>query len=102
MKHKRIENELRKKIDVNMPIIAIQDHDFVRIDELIKNVIGKNAEILEWNAGLGSVTFDYKIPIKGGSNSLEEFLIQQCNSSAFGFDGEEHPQKDTYLSLIHI
>lgn len=102
MTYNELQKELRKKIDVNMPIIAIQDHDFVRIDELIKSVVGKNAEILEWNMGLGSITFDYKIPLKAGSNSLDEFLIQQCNSSTFGYDGEERPQKDTYLLIKDV
>ncbi len=43
-------------IDVNTPIIYINDYDFVRVDELISQVV-RNKSIIEWNPATGSTNF---------------------------------------------
>jgi len=44
-------------LDVNTPIIYIHNHDFVRVDELIRSAVGKNVAIREWNSAVGNVSF---------------------------------------------
>ena len=60
MKYDKLQIELGKMIDVNMPIIAIQDHDFVRVDELIRNSVGAKAKIEEWNPGTKRTNYNTK------------------------------------------
>lgn len=61
-------------IDVNTPIIYINDYDFVRVDELIKAVIGKSKkDCLEWNPVTGPTNFINKAT-EGGYTSLADFL----------------------------
>ena len=43
-------------IDVNTPIIYINDYDFVRIDELIRKVVG-GKKVVEWNPVTGDTDF---------------------------------------------
>jgi ATP-dependent Zn protease len=52
-------NNLQKMIDVNTPIIYIQDYDFVRVDEIIANVV-KNQKVFEWNPATGTTNFKTK------------------------------------------
>lgn len=47
-------------LDVNTPIIYIHNHDFVRVDEIIKSAVGKNVTIREWNSAVGNVSFGTK------------------------------------------
>lgn len=47
-----VEKMLSKMIDVNSPIIFINDYDFVRIDDIICRTVGE-ATIVEWNPGSG-------------------------------------------------
>ena len=54
--------QLQKMLDVNTPIIYIQNHDFVRVDELIEEAIGSDGEILEWNPATGKTDFESKAP----------------------------------------
>ena len=54
-----ITNSLQKMIDVNTPIIYIQDYDFVRVDEIIANVV-KNQKVFEWNPATGTTNFKTK------------------------------------------
>jgi len=56
-------------IDVNTPIICIQDYDFARIDELIKEVVGTK-NVYEWNPATGKTDFKTKeskmdVPLEG-------------------------------------
>ena len=56
-------------IDVNTPIICIQDYDFARIDELIKEVVGTK-NVYEWNPATGKTDFNTKeskmdVPLEG-------------------------------------
>ncbi len=61
----------RKMIDVNTPIICIQDHDFARIDALIGEVVGfKN--VYEWNPATGKT--DFKTKESKQDEPLEQFL----------------------------
>lgn len=52
--------ELQKMLDVNTPIIYIHNHDFVRVDEIIRSAVDRNVEIREWNSAIGNVDFDNK------------------------------------------
>lgn len=56
-------------IDVNTPIICIQDYDFARIDELIKEVVGTK-NVYEWNPATSKTDFKTKeskmdVPLEG-------------------------------------
>lgn len=64
-------NRLQKMLDVNVPIIYIDDYDFTRIDEIIKNACG--FEVKEWNPASGYTRFHTKEPINEDL-SLESFL----------------------------
>lgn len=75
----RIVSNLQKMIDVNTPIIYINDYDFVRVDELIIQAIGKK-NVYEWNPATGGTHFVSKE--KQGEDSLERFLYQQYNVDA--------------------
>lgn len=56
-------------IDVNTPIICIQDYDFARIDELIGKVVGSK-NVYEWNPATSKTNFKTKeskmdVPLEG-------------------------------------
>ncbi len=66
--------ELQKLIDVNTPIIYINDYDFVRVDELIAEVVG-NVKVKEWCPATGQTDFKTKINANNGERkTLEKFL----------------------------
>ena len=69
--NKSIISTFQKMIDVNSPIIYINDYDFVRIDELITNVIGSK-DVIEWNPATGSTNFTNKTSL--AEISLVDFL----------------------------
>ncbi|RGV36052.1 AAA family ATPase [Bacteroides uniformis] len=77
-------SSLQKMIDVNMPIIYIQDYDFVRIDEIISCVAGKQ-KIFEWNPVTGVTNFKTKIG-QGFAEvqSLESFLNDKYTDELLG------------------
>ena len=88
---------LNKMIDVNTPIIYIQDYDFVRVDELIKSVIGGKAKVQEWNPGLGKINFFNKAPIGAGkATSLSAFLHEKYE------DGIVVPSSTKFIVLKDI
>lgn len=60
-------------LDVNMPIIYIEDYDYARIDEIIAKACG-GQEIKEWNPATGYTNFTTKEPKGGGNVSLNDFL----------------------------
>lgn len=66
--------DFQKMLDVNIPIIFIHNHDFVRVDEMISEAIGQNIAIREWNSAIGTIDFKNKEPIM--RQSLESFLIE--------------------------
>lgn len=51
--NKKIISDFQKMIDVNTPIIYINDYDFVRIDEIIKEIVG-TSKVFEWNPATGT------------------------------------------------
>lgn len=63
---------LGKMIDVNTPIIYINDHDYARIDHLISEVIINKKNIIEWNPATERTNFITKEQIF--PESLETFL----------------------------
>ena len=65
-------SDFQKMLDVNIPSIFIHNHDFVRVDEMISNALGKNVAIQEWNPAVGTVNFKSKEPII--RQSLDDFL----------------------------
>ena len=70
-------SNFQKMIDVNTPIIYIQDYDFVRVDELIGRVVN-DKKIFEWNPATGTTDFFTKEQ-KGLADmqSLEAFLMDK-------------------------
>lgn len=65
-------NELKKMIDVNIPIIYINDYDFIRMDEIIYETIG-NRTAREWSPATGVVNFENKEKLEENM-SLADFL----------------------------
>lgn len=75
----KIRSDFNKMIDVNTPIIYIQDYDFVRVDELICDVVGKGVKIDEWNPGRGRINFRTKESIAPGESiTLDAYLSEKC------------------------
>ena len=72
--NKEIISSFQKMIDVNTPIIYINDYDFVRVDELIKQVIGKQ-KVEEWNPATGITDFNNKTT--KGNKPLADFLVSK-------------------------
>lgn len=68
---KKIISDFQKMIDVNTPIIYINEYDFVRVDALIVDVIGKQ-KVEEWNPATGVTDFYSKIT--KGDEPLADFL----------------------------
>lgn len=86
-------SSLQRMIDVNTPIIYIHDYDFVRIDELIRQVTA-NKKVFEWNPATGSTDFHTKVKKGyGNTQSLESFLEEKYN---------EEIAKEKYLVLKEI
>lgn len=72
--NKKIISDFQKMIDVNTPIIYINDYDFVRIDEIIVEIVG-NSKVFEWNPATGTTNFKTKESQGLGENdTLEQFL----------------------------
>ena len=62
---------LRKLIDINTPIICICDHDFVRVDRIIKESISDLDSVIEWNPGTYATNFDNKESLLSSSANVE-------------------------------
>lgn len=78
-------NNLQKMLDVNIPIIYIDDYDFARIDEIILEACGNNPAIIkEWNPATGRTRFDTKEPVEPTGVSLKQFL-SECYAAEFDF-----------------
>lgn len=88
--NKNITNDITRLIDVNTPIICINDFDFARVDEIIKEAVLQNNfainEIKEWNPVLGSCKFDTKEQIGIGFINLEDYIIQIYTQEANVFN----------------
>ena len=77
-------SRFKKLVDVNAPIIYINEYDFVRADACIAAVIGgmedNESGIVEWNPGTSCIEFFSKG--KMGSRprlSLHDFLLDEYN-----------------------
>lgn len=57
--NKNVVSQFKKMIDVNLPIIYIEDFDFVRVDEVIFESVGKDSKIVEWNPGTGRTKIEW-------------------------------------------
>ena len=80
-------------IDVNTPIIYIHDYDFVRVDELIRQVVAEK-KVFEWNPVTGVTDFQTKMPKGFGEiQSLENFLQEKYS---------EEVAKEKYLVLKEV
>jgi SpoVK/Ycf46/Vps4 family AAA+-type ATPase len=97
--NKDLISKFEKMIDVNTPIIYIQDYDFFRVDDFIKEVV-KNVKIKEWNPATGCCEFKdvyQKHGIAGGKDTtLFAFL-----SCILSYEGES-VKKDSYIVLKNI
>lgn len=72
--NKKVISDFQKMIDVNTPIIYINDYDFVRMDEIIKEIVG-TSKVFEWNPATGTTNFKTKESQGLGENdTLEQFL----------------------------
>lgn len=72
---KKVISNFQKMIDVNTPIIYINDYDFVRVDEIIRKIVG-SSKVFEWNPATGTTSFDTKFSQGNGKeDSLENFLL---------------------------
>ena len=74
-------SDLQKLLDVNIPIVYIDDFDYARIDEIIRdsfnNIDDIDDYVSEWNAASGEVNFCNKELIGENPISLKEFLRAQ-------------------------
>jgi ATP-dependent Zn protease len=87
---------LQKLIDVNIPIIYIDDYDFVRIDEIIREACGTKSKIIEWNPASGYTKFDTKENVGPSYVGLKGFLREQYAAN------KVVSSKVTYLVLREI
>ena len=69
--------QLQKMIDVNTPLIYINDYDFVRVDRVIYQAI-QDSVVYEWNPATGRTDFFNKAKEGNGTLiTLEEFLYEE-------------------------
>lgn len=89
----QVVSSLRKMVDVNTPIIYINDFDFVRADEIIRSVIA-GKRVLEWNPATGTTDFHTKAPRGfGDMQPLDSLLLEKYS---------EDVAKEQYLVLKEI
>lgn len=81
-----------KLVDVNCPIIYIQEYDFIRVDELISECTN-NCKVYEWNAAGGNTQFGTK-ELCTLNYTLEEFLKEYLYHA--------YPEIGRYLVLKNI
>lgn len=101
----------RKMIEVNLPIIYIEDFDFVRVDEIIMEAVG-DAKVREWNPA--TKNSEIKIEEDGAINrkklSLEQELCQfldeiyspQINLGKKNEQGERTQEEPSFFVLREI
>ena len=74
--NKKIISDFQKMIDVNTPIIYINDYDFVRIDEIISEIVGKS-KVFEWNPATGTTNFKTKECQGLGDQDTLDFFLKE-------------------------
>jgi len=79
--YNKVISDIIRLMDVNTPIICIDDIDFARVDDIIINACGRDASnIEEWNPLLGCVKFASKeLKVK---EPIEIYLANKCNVKA--------------------
>ena len=87
-----IVEEFERLVNINSPVIAIKDADFVRVDAIIKDAVG-DAEVLEWNPSGGEVRFANKEPLNEDI-TIEDFLRNKAN--------DENYKRERFLVLKEI
>lgn len=102
-------SDFQKMIDVNTPIIYIEDYDFVRVDEIIKEVVGERS-VFEWNPATGCTDFKTRLSRgMGNEQTLENFLEEKYKSDKIAEkflvlrdvqDFMEEPKIKTLLQLM--
>lgn len=97
--NKELISKFEKMIDVNTPIIYIQDYDFFRVDKFIMEAV-KNAKVKEWNPATGCSEFKdifQKHGVSGGTDTtLFAFL-----SGILSYE-DELVKNDSYIVLKNI
>lgn len=98
-------SSLQKLIDINIPIIYINDYDFARVDDIISFVLGSKT-IYEWNPATGVTDFKSKQSRGAGlSEGLAVFLRRAYTMEVMeSFPGQEKPLPvpEKYLLLREI
>ena len=96
--NKKVLSDFQKYIDVNIPIIYINDFDFVRVDEIIQSVIG-GKKVFEWNPATGTTDFvNRNSRGLGVEQSLVHFLREQYTIEI----DESMPIREKFLVLREI
>lgn len=96
--NKKILSDFQKYIDVNSPIIYINDFDFARVDEIIQSVIG-HKKVFEWNPATGTTDFSNRTSRGlGVEQSLVHFLREQYTIEI----DDSLPVREKYLVLREI
>lgn len=88
-------SNLQKMIDVNVPIVYINDFDFARVDEIVSKAIG-NRKVFEWNPGTGLTDFKTRQPMSK-QEDLEDFISGKYLEEPF----RVVPDKVLILREIH-
>lgn len=79
----------QKMIDVNIPIIYIHDFDFVRVDAMLAQVLGKRG-VYEWNPASGETHFKNRNEVGAGhQRPLTDFLRGFYNEETEEDEGNE-------------
>ncbi len=69
----KLESNLQKMLDVNIPVIYIDDYDYARVDDIVNEACGSELKIKEWNPASGYTNFISKEPVDENL-SLASFL----------------------------
>lgn len=78
-----ITKEFQKLVDINTPIIVIEDFDFARVDAQIKEAI-RFGKIEEWNPATGDTIFENKEQRNPSSYvNLESFLLSRYQNELY-------------------
>lgn len=110
--YKNTQSDIRKLIEVNIPIIYIQDFDFVRVDEILDSII-KSKDIKEWNPATGVTNFKNRLPLSGSEEVTLVQYLREIYTNDFDdnvrekfivlreiHDYIENPEVKALLSLI--
>ena len=85
---------LQKMIDVNTPIIYINDYDFARGDNIIYRAI-QNKKVYEWNPVTGRTNFFNKESEGlGAAQTLENFLHTELTRSQARWLRRSRPEQN--------